>query len=147
MLKNAETMFDNMAGMMKKLKKKAYEVNMKQFLEKNDHFFLEMTDYVGHAEDKEQAAAEVAQVLGETVEDTFGKGAKKKIPSHLQIDINLFMIYYIFPALLKTEHEDCRLIADSICADWKNRFKNSEISYTDYDSLYSSFREKIFGIF
>ena len=35
MLKNLETMFDNMSDMMKKLKKKSYEINMEQFLEKN----------------------------------------------------------------------------------------------------------------
>ena len=34
MLKNLETMFDNMSDMMKKLKKKSYEINMEQFLEK-----------------------------------------------------------------------------------------------------------------
>lgn len=39
MLKNLETMFDNMSDMMKKLKKKSYEINMEQFLEKNGHFF------------------------------------------------------------------------------------------------------------
>lgn len=38
MLKNLETMFDNMSDMMKKLKKKSYEINMEQFLEKNGHF-------------------------------------------------------------------------------------------------------------
>ena len=42
MLKNLETMFDNMSDMMKKLKKKSYEINMEQFLEKNGHFFQEM---------------------------------------------------------------------------------------------------------
>ena len=31
MLKNLETMFDNMSDMMKKLKKKSYEINMEQF--------------------------------------------------------------------------------------------------------------------
>ena len=43
--------------------------------------------------------------------------------------------------------EDEVQVADSICSEWKTRFKNSEIGYTDYDSLYDSFREKIFGIF
>ena len=65
----------------------------------------------------------------------------------MQADINFFMIYYVFPAILKTGHEDSRLVADSICAEWKGRFKNSEIGYTDYDTLHDSFREKIFGIF
>lgn len=147
MLDKIETMFDNMNGMLKKLKKKSYEENMRQFLNKNNHYFCEMMDYMDAAEEKEKAAEEIAAVLGECVEDMFGKGPKNKITSPVQTDINFFMIYYIFPAILKTEHEYCRLVADSICSEWKTRFKNSEIGYTDYDSLYDSFREKIFGIF
>lgn len=147
MLKDLETIFDNMVGMMKKLKKKSYEENMKQFLAKNQHYFTEMTEHLDAAEDKEKAAREIATVFADTVETAFGKGEKKKIASRTQADVNFFMIYYVFPAILKTGHEDCRLIADSICTEWKTRFKDSEIGYTDYDSLYESFREKIFGIF
>lgn len=147
MLDNLETMYDNMSGMLKRLKKKSYEENMRQFLNKNSHYFREITDYMDAAEEKEKAAGEIAAVFGECVENTFGKGLKNKITSPVQTDINFFMIYYVFPAILKTEHENCRLVADSICTEWKTRFKNSEIGYTDYDSLYDSFREKIFGIF
>ena len=147
MLNDLETMFDNMTGMMKKLKKKSYEENMKLFLNKNQHFFQEITDYLDLAEDKKKAAGEVAGLFADTVERTFGKGAKHKIPSRTQADINFFLIYYVFPAILKTEHKDCRLIADSICEEWERRFADSKIGYTDYDSLYQSFREKIFGIF
>ncbi len=147
MLNNLETIFDNMVGMMKKLKKKSYEANMKQFLEKNQHYFDEVTAYLDAAKDKEEAANEVATIFADTVENAFGKGEKKKIPSRTQADVNFFMIYYVFPAILKTGHEHCRLVADSICAEWKKRFKDSEIGYTDYDSLYKAFREKIFGIF
>ncbi len=147
MLENVETMFDNMDGMLKKLKKKSYEENMGRFLEKNQHYFQEMTEHMDAAQDKEKAVSEIASVLGECVENRFGKGEKKKISSRTQADINFYMIYYVFPAILKTGHQDCRLIADTVCAEWKTRFKDSAIGYTDYDSLYKSFREKIFGIF
>lgn len=147
MLENVETMFDNMRDMLKKLKKKSYEENMEQFLKKNNHYFHEMIQYMDATDDKEKAAGEIAAVLGECVESTFGRGVKKKIPSSTQADINFFMIYYVFPAILKTEHEHCRALADSICREWKERFRGSAIGYTDYDSLYSSFKEKIFGIF
>ena len=72
---------------------------------------------------------------------------KGKIDSRTQVDLNFFMIYYVFPTILGTEHEYAKLIADSICSAWGKRFKESQIQYTDYDTLYGSFREKIFGIF
>ena len=64
-----------------------------------------------------------------------------------QADLNFFMIYYVFPAILLVENENVTLIADAIRDEWRKAFKNSQISYTDYESLLGSFREKIFGIF
>ena len=147
MLIGVNSMFDNMQEMLKRLKKKNFEENSKQFWRTYMNYFFEMTDYVGAATDKEAAAKTVAPVFPDEVEAKFASGAKKKISGSVQTDINFFMIYYVFPSLLKTQHDDCRLIADSICAEWKSRFKNSDIGYTDYEALYGSFKEKIFGIF
>ena len=57
------------------------------------------------------------------------------------------MIYYVFPTILSSGSEYAKTIADGVCEVWKSSFANSDIGYTDYDSLYDSFREKIFGIF
>lgn len=65
----------------------------------------------------------------------------------VQTDLNFFMIYYVFPAILKRNHEHAKLLADTLCDTWGSRFKNSKISYTDYGTLYNAFREKVFGIF
>ena len=81
------------------------------------------------------------------VYDAYVSPKKGKIDSAVQTDLNFFMIYYVFPAILLTEHDDAKLIADHLCSRWGEKFKNSKIQYTDYDSLYVSFREKIFGIF
>lgn len=140
-------MFDDMKNMMKHLKKKNYEKNMEKFIQEYGHYFSEMTEYVSNAQDKEIAAKEVADCFANDVQEKFAAGRKNKIPQYMQADLNFFMIYYVFPAILKTEHAECKLIADAICSEWGARFKDSKIGYTDYDTLYSSFREKIFGIF
>ena len=57
------------------------------------------------------------------------------------------MIYFVFPAILLTEHESANDIADAICKKWGETFKDSKIGYTTYDKLYESFRNQIFGIF
>ena len=89
--------------------------------------------------EKNSVAVEIGKAIGAT--------KKGKIDSRTQVDLNFFMIYYVFPTILGTEHEYAKLIADSICSAWGKRFKESQIQYTDYDTLYGSFREKIFGIF
>ena len=143
MLDRIETIFDNMGPMLKKVKKKKYEENMKEFREKYNHYFFEMTDYM-KAEKKEVMAREIAETFVRAVKERFE--IRGRIKGYQQIDLNFFMIYYVFPAILMTQHEDARLIADTLCETWGNSFKDSKIQYTDYDTLYQSFREKIFGI-
>lgn len=146
MLDHVETMFDRIPDMLKKLKKKSYEINMEGFRQKNQPFFDEMTDYVAKQENKEEASRYIAGLLADAAKNRFA-GSNGKIKARSQADLNFFMIYYTFPAILLTEDENANLIAQSICDEWARRFKNSEISYTDYDTIYHTFNEKIFGIF
>ncbi|MBR6771345.1 MAG: hypothetical protein IKM28_08970 [Lachnospiraceae bacterium] len=145
MLEQAASMFDGMRQMMKKLKKASYETNMKEFRNRNQALLKEMTDYTGDSEDSKSAVNQVAEVFVQRVKEAFEK--RGKIDGTTQIDLNFFMIYYVFPAILMTEHKNARLLADVLCEKWGMTFKNSKIGYTDYDTLYKSFREKIFGIF
>ena len=145
MLEDVAVMFDGMTDMMKKLKKASYEQNMKGFRERNGHFFQEMTQYVEAAQDKEEAAKEIAVVFADSVEEAFS--TRGKIKPRIQADLNFFMIYYVFPALLLTESEEKDLIAKSIRNEWAAKFKDSNIRYADYDVIYGAFREKIFGLF
>ena len=146
MLQGIETVFDNKEKMLGHLKKKSYEKNTAEFLERNGHYFQEMAEYVARAEDKEAADREIGECLVKAVNDHFSN-KKGKIDSRTQVDLNFFMIYYVFPSVLGLEGDDSNLIAEGICQVWGKSFKESKIKYTDYDSLYQSFREKIFGIF
>lgn len=145
MLENVGSMFDGMLDMMKKLKKASYEKHMKEFRERNGHFFREMVQYVEGREDRETAAKEVADVFTDAVKETFS--IRGKIKARTQVDMNFFMIYYVFPAILLEESEVNDLIAGSIRDAWEAKFKDSKIQYADYDKIYNNFREKIFGIF
>ncbi len=145
MLDQVETMFDGMLDMMKKLKKASYKKNMEGFRSRNGHFFQEMRQYTEGKDQKEDAAKEIAVIFTEAVKNRFS--VKGKIKSRMQADLNFFMIYYVFPAILLEGGENAELIAKSIRDRWAAQFKDSEIQYADYDRLYGAFREKIFGIF
>ena len=106
-----------------------------------------MTQITESSAAKEHAAAEIARVAAERAAKKFASPRHGKIGRALQMDMNFFMIYYVFPAILMTGHEDAVLIADRLRDEWGSRFKDSKIQYTDYDTLYGAFREKIFGIF
>ena len=104
-----------------------------------------MTAYTEQAEDHDAAAGVVADAFVTTVKEAFSVNGRMK--SRMQADLNFFMIYYVFPALLLTENEYADLLAKSICNLWGQTFKDSRIGYADYDKIHGAFREKIFGIF
>lgn len=143
---NLAGMYENMNAMMKKLKKPTYEKNYQQFREKNGTLIGQIAAYVEQSDDKKKAGCEIGRQLVQEVRETFAS-PKGKMNSGVQADLNLFTIFYIFPALLMEEGGDGRLIADCICKEWAKEFKGNNISYTDYDTLYESFRNKIFGLF
>lgn len=145
MLNQVETIFDDMLAMMKKLKKDSYEKNMGTFRETYGHFFDEMVQYADASEDKEAAAGEVAAVFTEAVIRRFAVNGK--IRPRTQIDLNFFMIYYVFPAILLAAGENRDLTAKSIRDEWRKKFKDSNIDYAGYDKIYGGFRKKIFGLF
>ena len=132
--------------MLKHLKKQSFEENTEYFKSEHGHYFDEMFDYVNAADDKNTAADEIAGILVKAVENKYS-GKNGKLSGRDQVDLNFFMIYYVFPTILSYESEDNKVIADAICNKWGSSFKDSKIQYTDYDSLYGSFRHKIFGIF
>ena len=147
MLNGVSQIFDNMPEMLKKLKKKSYERNFAAFEESFGQYLLEMTTYMTKASDKEKMAQELAAAFADDLEAKFKEGSKNKIKNTKLTDINFFMIYYVFPAILKSEHENAELLTESVCAEWASRYTNAPQGYADYDTLYGSFKEKIFGIF
>lgn len=146
MLQGIETIFEDKEKMLGHLKKKSYEENTKIFVAKYGHFFKEMAEYEAQSEDKAAAAEEIGQCLADAVKLRF-TNKRGRIDGKTQADLNFFMIYYVFTTILKTCGGDGKVIADGVRDVWARSFKDADIQYTDYDSLYNAFREKIFGIF
>ena len=111
MLYQVESMFDDMEKKMRRLKKQKYEENMENFMAANEAYFLEMEVYLDKG-DPEKAAKEIAEVFVEAVKSRYE--VKGKIKGTVQADLNFFMIYYVFPAILKRNHEYAKLLADTL---------------------------------
>lgn len=146
MLEKIETIFDNKETMMKHLKKAGYIQNMEEFRNKHGHYFDEMVSLVDSADDKAQAAKEIADNFTGKVKQAnlnrFGR-----VMGKTQADLNLFMVYYVFPAILLTENQSAKEVCDAICTSWALTFPKNNIGYTTYEALVPQFKEKIFGIF
>ncbi len=145
MLEQIAVIFDDEHALLKNLKKKVYEENFEIFRNKHGHFFDEMVAFVNEAEDRNAAIGEVAKIFCDhALNDTKIKGKKN---NRYQIDFNFYMIYYVFPTILKTNDVNSVKICDCLRDTWNLTFEKTNINYTDYETLHSSFKEKIFGIF
>ncbi len=131
---NVEKIFADVAFMSKVKTKKDYEAHMEEF--KSQRYEL-LNDMI-KAEDVKAAAS----VFCGDVTGAFKKFGK--VRGGDLMNLNYFMIYYIFPSILMNE-ENGTEICDNIRDAWNEHF-NANINYADYDSLMEGFRTKIFGI-
>lgn len=162
-------MFDDMERMLDRIKKKVYRERMDYFREKNAQILSEMISFVeenakldeiekAHQgenldeiekarqdEKRDEAAAQAAKAFADAVEARFAR--HRKINGRTQMDINLMMVYYVFPAILLTESGCAVPLADAIRDEWRMRFRDSEkLNYTTYENLCETFKEELFGI-
>lgn len=145
MFDNIETIFDDKERLLKKLKKHTYVQYMEEFRSAYGHFFDEMTELIENSDDKERDLKLISDTLIEAVNNRFSKNGK--IKGRVMADLNFYMIYYTFPAILLTEKECADEIAAAICTKWGESFKDSKIGYTTYEKLLGAFKTKIWGIF
>lgn len=145
MFEGTNLMFDNFHRRMGKVKKKEYEINFASFMEENSECLREMLQYVANGDDKEIAAKEAATILFDNVTNQLGKRGRIKLNTSL--DLSIYMIYYLFPAILKLADENSTVLCDAIRDEWRVRTKNPNYNYTDYDEVYKGFKEKLFGFF
>lgn len=166
MLEQAASMFDDMEGMLSRIKKKVYKERMDFFCRKNEQLLKEMTGFVERAENqnhvenknqvevenqdqvekRDEAAAQVAKAFADAVEARFAK--RGKISGRSQMDINLFMIYFVFPAILLTKRDCAVSLADAIRDEWRGRFRDSaQLDYTTFEEISDTFKEKFLGLF
>lgn len=145
MLDGTIQMFANYKLKLRRLKKKEYEERFAEFVTSNKSNIDAMLVYVRGREDKDAAAKEVANIVAEDVFAEYGR--RGKLHGGAKADLSLYMIYFLFPALIKTEDENAKLLCDSIRDEWRVRMKNPLFDYTTYEELHDTFQEKIFGVF
>ncbi|MFV0440133.1 MAG: hypothetical protein ACK5LV_02430 [Lachnospirales bacterium] len=144
MLEGIECIFENMNVRLKDLDKNTYEQNFVDFYNTHSHYFKEILEYIEDKEDKEKIAKEVSEQFVNIINDKYAD-KKGKISKSNLLNFNLFMVYYVFTSILKTGHQDAKILCDSLCMVWNKKFK-VKVSYTTFEEMHSTFSTKFFGI-
>ena len=145
MFDNTVSMFDGYRTKLKKIKRRTYEERFEIFFTENRACFEDMTQYVKGREDTAVAAGEVANIFAENVFAEYGKAGK--LSGSDKTDLSLYMIYYVFPSILKLGDVNSKVLCDAIRDEWRRRTDNPLFDYTTYEELHGTFQEKLFGIF
>ena len=132
---NISKIFESYEPFSRITTKKEYENRMNTFQAERYAYLKELTEAT------DTAAASNAFCDG--VHEAFKKFGK--VRTGTLMDLNCFLIYYIFPAILKNEGERATEICDTLKDTWNKRFKCT-INYTDYASLRKGFQSRILGI-
>ena len=135
---NVEKLFEDARKLSKVSNKKAYQSNMEMF---NSNRYAYLKDLVDAGDDNLQTQA---QSFCEEVTSAFKKFGK--VRGGDLMNLNYFMIFYVFPAIQQNEEKEKSIrICDILRDTWNQHFK-SNISYADYDTLLEGFQTKIFGV-
>ncbi len=124
-------------------KRKTYEAYFEAFCKEQGKLLSEMTDLLDTREDKDTAADEIAMCMVGAVNEKYRKWGR--VSAKRRTDLGFYLIYYVFPAILLTEHPDAKLLADHIRDIW-NREMKEKISYADYETIRESFQDKLLGL-
>lgn len=140
---NISLLFDDKNIMMGKLNKKSYETFMNKFREKNANILEDIFSEIDSAADGDAAIDEAGKAFAEEIFNSFSK--RGKIRGGVLAELELFMIHYVFPAILLMDNPNATRVCDAIRDSWNARFKRN-INYTDYETIYSGFVTKLFGV-
>lgn len=145
MLESIYEIYEPANLVFRKAKKQTYETRMDEFRKEYGHYFKEMIEYVNGADDQDAARKEVSEIFTDNMFNHFAKNGKVRGAMHS--DLCLYMVYYVFPALLLEEDAKTSPLADALRDAWVSKFNNKGMGYITYQDVYDNFKEKIFGIF
>ncbi len=139
------SIFEDMEMFIKNLNKTTYDTNFHKFYEKHNIFFHSLLSDIENYDNKEDAANDLSMRFIEAVRSTYGN-KKGVIKSYFLVDINMFVIQYIFPAIMKVESEYNLLLVESLRENWSTTFKGSNLQHTTFETIFSGLKNKFLGI-
>jgi len=134
--KQVKEIFKDYEYMLKKFRRKDYIENMKAFRTKWDGL-ISSTIEAGNFE-------AVSENFVQNVISIYTKWGR--ISKIRKMDLGLFMVYFVFPAILLSEKSGAEELCNTLLATWNEKM-NSNIEYMKYDDIVAGFNDKMFGMF
>ncbi|MCM1388340.1 MAG: hypothetical protein NC231_13510 [Bacillus sp. (in: Bacteria)] len=135
---------DRLAG----FKKETYADSFAAYLEDNSDVWSGFRRLFAMDGEPVKEAGEVAVCLTDKMQEILNAQKNKWEKDEKQLNVNLYMVSYFFPALLSCREypgKDGGVVkmADVICKKWNETFRPHTIQYADFNAIQSGFKQKL----
>ena len=142
-------LFENREYYLKRFNKKDYPDSFEEYEKEFAAFDKTCMQYYEAGGDVDMLCDEVSEAIIAFVRDmriqqSF-KNARQE--EQWQEKINLFVVTYLFPAILECRNDYYKQLAKAIENKWKKAFKGYKIKAGTFETLNSGFQKKAFGLF
>lgn len=135
-------MFYDVENPMANFKKDTYESAFLEYIKKHKGTLEAMEAAYSSSENPEAFCRELAMNLADSAEERLQAIGKKSKCFQQQMNYNMMLAIYVFPALTDGRKEAREAVADAVVETWNSRFQ-ANVSKSTYEGIYSGFQKKL----
>ena len=135
-------MFSDVENPMANFKKDVYEKAFREYVKKHGKTLQAIESVYASLESPEHFCKDLAVKLSDYAEEQMHAIKKKNKAFQQQMDNNMMLAIYVFPALTEGHQEAREAVADAIVENWNQRF-GTNVSKSTYEVIYSGFQKKL----
>lgn len=143
-LHGMERALDDMEELLAEFHKKTYAAAFDSYCEKSFQTYQAVEAGYQNAMDadgKEQFLHNMAEAVSGKASEKLGS-VKKTKKSGMEMNLNLFMVVYVFPSLHKYGGEISEPLTQQLLKSWKEHFPESNISAATQEDIQAGFKHK-----
>lgn len=128
-------------------RKDSYHGLFERYKEENYAFYTAVKIVLDNAPDDAESLDgiyhQIASGFIREQEAELARVKKKNERFSVQMDKNMFMAVYVLPSIKEIGGPKADELAEAICKEWGESFKDSNIIASDYDSIVQGFKRKL----
>lgn len=135
-------MFFQVENPLDGFKKDTYEARFQSYFRKHAGAIDAMEAVYRAQEQPEDWCRKLAEHLTDEAEKHLQGISRKSKRDQQQMNYNMVLAIYVFPALMETKRESTEAIADAIVQVWNRRFQTS-VGKSTFDKIHEGFHKKL----
>lgn len=142
-------LFENREYYLQRFNKKQYAETFEEYEAVFRKFDKVCETYYEECGDVEKVCEKVADVICAYVLQLAAEQKFKNARSEAEWteEINLFVVTYLFPAILECRNDYYKQLTKAIEKKWSKTFKGYKIKAGTFETINSGFQKKAFGLF